>query len=137
MSEARFQRSAWGSRAARSPLLAVLAGAAVVRCIAALRTDAIFNDGPLFIALAQRFAAGEWRAALAHDYHPLYSLAIAFVEPLVSDWERAALLVSVTAGSAAVFCLYRFLDAAFDARVAWIGALLLAVHPYAVAYSSD
>jgi 4-amino-4-deoxy-L-arabinose transferase-like glycosyltransferase len=118
-------------------VVAVVALAAALRGIAAVRTEVMFNDGPLFIALAQRFSAGEWGAALVHDYHPLYSLAIALVHVVVGDWALAAILVSVVAGSAAVFFLYVFLADAFDERVAWVGALLLAVHPYALSYSSD
>jgi 4-amino-4-deoxy-L-arabinose transferase-like glycosyltransferase len=118
-------------------VVAVVTLAAVLRCIAAVRTEVMFNDGPLFIALAQRFSTGEWSAALVHDYHPLYSLAIALVHVVVGNWEQAGILVSVSAGTAAVFFLHVFLADAFDERVAWVGALLLAVHPYALSYSSD
>ena len=114
------------------PVLSLVAAAAVLRWVAWLRTAAMFNDGPLFLALARRMADGEWSAAVAHDYHPLYPLAIRLAYPLAGDWERAAAAVSVLAGAAAVALLYRFLRDAFDARVALVGAALLAVHPYAI-----
>ncbi len=119
------------------PVLSLVAAAAVLRWVAWLRTAAMFNDGPLFLALARRMADGEWSAAVAHDYHPLYPLAIRLAYPLAGDWERAAAAVSALAGAAAVALLYRFLRDAFDARVALVGAALLAVHPYAINFSCD
>ena len=120
-------------------LAALVAAAAALRWLAWERTVALYNDGPVFLGLAQLFAAGEWRAALAHPYHPLYPLAIAGTHALAPalPWEDAAALVSVVAGAASVALLHAFLRDAAGRTAAATGAALLAVHPYAVAYSSD
>lgn len=108
-----------------------------VRGIAAWRTAVIFNDGPSYLEVAARFHAGEWTSALGHAYHPLYPALTAIVAPWVGDFARAGVLVSVVAGSAAVLGLYAFLAHAFSRRVAVLGGLLLALHPYAVRFSSN
>jgi 4-amino-4-deoxy-L-arabinose transferase-like glycosyltransferase len=108
-----------------------------VRAVAYARTDVIFNDGPRFIGMARQMAAGEWSEALAHDYHPFYALLSSWAHVLVPDWELAGGLVSIVGGSLAVVALHALLRVAFDARVARIGALLLALHPYAIRFSAD
>jgi 4-amino-4-deoxy-L-arabinose transferase-like glycosyltransferase len=126
---------AWPFRA--SPVVVIAAVALLLRGIAWLRTGVLFNDGPIFIGLARLYSEGEFSAALSHDFHPLYSLAIAAVHALGPGWEQAAAGISILSGAAATICLYVFLRDGFDSRVAWIGALLLAVHPYALNFSSD
>jgi len=121
----------------RAGLAALAALAVAVRFAIWQRSAAMMNDGPAFIALAQDAAAGRLGELLAHPYHPLYPLAVALVRPLFASWEGAAAAVSVAAGAVAVACLYAFLRSAFGPGVAAIGALLLAVHPYAAPYSAD
>jgi len=111
--------------------------AAVLRTGAAMRTAAMFDDGPVFLELAQLMGEGEWSRALTHPYHPLYPFATFVFHGVVDDWERAALCVSIVSGSAAVVALYFFLRHAFDAQTARIGGLLLAVLPYAATFSAD
>ncbi len=134
---------AGGSRAAHVERREAIAVTAIVLLAALLRTlrweqnAVLFNDGPLFLELAQVLQAGDLRLALAHPYHPLYAMLIAALEPVAGSLERAGAALSILGGSAAVFALWAFLRSAFGARSAWIGALLLAVHPRAVEYSGD
>jgi hypothetical protein len=111
--------------------------AAALRAATALGLGLIMSDGPVFLGIAQDMAAGEWRRALEHAYHPLYPLATAAAYGLVGDWIAAGCLVSIAAGTAAVVALWALLRDAFDRRTAWIGAGMLAIHPYAIDYSSD
>jgi hypothetical protein len=106
--------------------------AAVARVVRWLQTAVMMNDGPIFIGLARQIHDGDWNAALIYEFHPLYPIAIALIEPLIGDWERAAVTVSVLAGALAVLALFVLLRDAFDRRVAAIGAFLLAVHPIAI-----
>ena len=122
-------RREWGFPAA----LAVLA--LVVRAVRWSQTAVMMNDGPEFIRLAQALAAGDWRTAASHPYHPLYPAAVAAAHALGLDWERAALAVSILAGAAAVVALYALLAEGFDRTVARIGAFLLAVQPVALELS--
>jgi 4-amino-4-deoxy-L-arabinose transferase-like glycosyltransferase len=125
-----------GARAGRV-IAALFLFALVVRVGAALRTAAIFNDGPTFIEIAAQMWQGDWAAAFAHQYHPLYPLLTAGAYALLGDLEHAALAVSLVAGALAVVALYLFLRRAFDETTARIGGVLLALHPYSVAFSSD
>lgn len=108
-----------------------------VRVVAAWRSAVIFNDGPSYLQVAALFYQGAYGKALAHPYHPLYPALTAAVAPLVGDFTRAGLLVSVVSGSLAVLGLYAFLARAFDPRTARLGGLMLALHPYAVRFSSN
>jgi len=123
-------------------VVGLLAVAAALRWIRWLRTDAMFNDGPLFLGLAEQMARGRWVEALAHDYHPLYPFAVLVTKltlgPLgLEGWDTAAAIVSVVGGSAAVLFLYLLLREGFGWPAAWLGAGLLAVHYRAVEYTSD
>jgi len=111
--------------------------ALVVRVLVAFRTSVIFEDGPHFLDSAKRFATGDFAGALAHPYHPMYSALIAAVQPLVGDFEVAALAVSVLGGTLAVAASFLFVRDAFDARSAALAAFLFAISPYAVRFTSD
>jgi 4-amino-4-deoxy-L-arabinose transferase-like glycosyltransferase len=129
--------STWVSSARPERSLAALfLLALVVRVGVAVRTDAIFNDGPRFLRLSELFAAGDWATALSDHYHPLYPLVTAAVSPLTGGMESAAIAVSILSGSIAVLALYAFVRWAFDARTAWIAGILLALHPYAAEFSA-
>ena len=117
---------------------AALFGLAVgVRAGAALQTAAIFNDGPLFLRVAGLFHRSEWSEALSHHYHPLYPFLVSLVARLTGELESAGVVVSVVAGALGVLALHTFLRRAFDARVAWVGGVLFALHPYAAIFSAD
>ncbi|NNL66536.1 MAG: hypothetical protein HKP30_09860 [Myxococcales bacterium] len=124
-------------RAPRWRLPAIVALALLCRGVAWQRAEAMMNDGPTFLALARGFAAGEWAGGFAHAFHPLYPLAIAAVKPAFADWETAAAAVSILSGGVAVIALHAFVRSAFGVGTAWVAALLLAVHPYAVPFSGD
>lgn len=111
---------------------AIVGLAALARVVRWLQTAVMMNDGPIFIRLARQIRDGDWNAALRYEFHPLYPIAIALVEPLTGDWERAAVAVSVIAGALSVLALFALLRDTFDRRVAAIGAFLLAVHPIAI-----
>jgi 4-amino-4-deoxy-L-arabinose transferase-like glycosyltransferase len=97
----------------------------------------MFNDGPIFIGLARMLSSGDFAAALTHPFHPLYPLAISVTQIFFERWDQAAVAVSILAGTASTAALFVFLRGAFNRQLAWIGALLFAVHPYAVAHSAD
>jgi 4-amino-4-deoxy-L-arabinose transferase-like glycosyltransferase len=100
-------------------------------------TDAIFADGPRFIEIAQAAGAGEWTAVFADDFHPLYPVLTAAVQPWFGDWENAAASVSIASGALAVVFLHGFVRDAYGAQPAWIAAAILALHPRVIDFSSD
>jgi hypothetical protein len=116
------------------PLFAV---AMAIRLGTFLRTAVIFNDGPVFLGIAEQMDAGRWAEAFAQDQHPLYPLLIVAAQSVQSTPFAAATAVSLLFGSLAVVALYAFLVQAWDRRIAVVGALLLAVNPYAARFSAD
>lgn len=118
-------------------IVALTVLAAVLRSLAWSRTGALFNDGPIFLGLAQLMDEGLYAQAVAHPYHPLYPLAARAVHVGFASWETAAVSVSVLAGAASVPLLYALLRSISGVRLAAVAAFVLAVHPYAVAHSSD
>ncbi len=118
--------------------LAVLFGVAfALRACAVTRTAVIFNDGPEFLRIAGDISNGAFAEALTHHYHPLYPACIALVSRLGIEPEAAAIGISVVSGSLAVLALYAFLRLAFGGSVAFVGAMMLALHPYAIRFSAD
>jgi len=124
-------------------LAALVAAAGVLRWVAWVRTAAIFDDGPRFLAIARALDAGAWPLALREAFHPLYPLATVGVHRALSladtaaGWETAGALVSVVASTAAVGFLFLFVRDAFGRAPAWAAAVLLAVHARAIEYGSD
>lgn len=118
-------------------IAALFALALLVRVVTAFQIKVIFNDGPIFLEIAEQLWEGAFATAFAHQYHPLYPLLVAGARFLVGELELAGLVVSLLAGSLAVVALYYFLRRAFDRQTAWIGGVLMALHPYAAEFSAD
>ncbi|MGH0034813.1 MAG: glycosyltransferase family 39 protein [Myxococcota bacterium] len=111
--------------------------AIAVRGVAWLRTAALFDDGPVFLSLAQSIVDGDGSSALRHPYHPLYPALVAGLSLLGPGLENAAAALSAAAGGAAVVAFALWLDEAFGRATAWTGGAILALHPYAVSFSCD
>ena len=115
----------------------ILLLAAAVRILRWQGLAVMFNDGPIFLALAQAIESGLPDQALAHPFHPLYSGLVALAHGPIASWETAGVFVSVLCGSLAVAALYFFVRELHGRAAAWIAALLFAVHPGAIEYTSD
>jgi 4-amino-4-deoxy-L-arabinose transferase-like glycosyltransferase len=133
----RVARAGALSRAELAALLLLLLAAGALRWLAWLRTAVLFNDGPRFLQMAQRIAAGDWGHALNETYHPLYPAAVALTHGVVADWETAAVLVSVAGGVASVLFLFLFVRDAFGTPTDWAAAALLTVHSRMIEFSAD
>lgn len=116
---------------------ALLVVAALVRAIAWSRTAVLFNDGPIFLALADALRAGRFADVLAHPQHPLYPAWIALLGLLSLPAESAAVGVSIAGGLLAVAAIFWMAWSRFGREVAWISAWVVALHPYVVDFSSD
>ncbi len=117
--------------------LALGLAAAGVRAIAWQRTAALFDDGPIFLALAQALLDGQAADVVQHPYHPLYPALIAIGGWIGLELETAAAWISILSGGATVVAFALWLDEAFDRRTAWVGGTILSLHPYAVSFSAD
>ncbi|MBW2244364.1 MAG: glycosyltransferase family 39 protein [Deltaproteobacteria bacterium] len=118
-------------------LAGIVALAAAVRILRWQGLAVMFNDGPIFLALAEAIESGLPDQALAHPFHPLYSALVAGVHGPIANWETAAVFVSIACGSLAVGVLYLFVRDLHGRAAAWIAALLFAVHPGAIEYTGD
>ena len=115
----------------------VLLLAATVRVLRWHAVAVMFNDGPVFLALAQAIAAGQTEQALQHPFHPLYPALVALGHLTGMGWETSGVAVSVLGGTLAVALLHGFVRRAHGPRAALVAALLLAVHPGAIEYTGD
>jgi len=122
-------------------LAAAVVVAVAIRWLRWESTAVLFNDGPVFLALARAAAAGDWASLLAHPFHPLYPLATAAVHamgsPIGLGWESAGALTSALAGGGAVLALYAFVRRAFGPLEGIVAASLLALHATAIEQSGD
>lgn len=115
----------------------LLALAAAVRAFAWSRTAVLFNDGPIFLALADALRAGRFADVLAHPQHPLYPALVAGLEMFSISPEVAAISVSIAGGLLSIGAIFWMAWARFGREVAWISAWVVALHPWAVDFSSD
>ncbi len=115
----------------------ILLLALAIRAFAWSQTAAIFNDGPIFLAMAEAITEGRLADVLAHPYHPLYPALIALVSLFSVNFETAGVVVSILGGLLSIGALFYFVRDSFGGPVAWVAAWILALHPWAVDFSSD
>ncbi|HEY7675834.1 MAG TPA: glycosyltransferase family 39 protein [Candidatus Methylomirabilis sp.] len=89
-------------------------------------------DSAVYFEMAAHLRAGQWAAALAYPYPPLYALLIALVQTVIPSAEAAGLLITLAADLLVLWPLIGITRAAAGERAAWGAALLWAIHPYAV-----
>lgn len=118
-------------------LVGVLAVAAGMRAIAWSNTAVLFNDGPIFLAMAAALREGHVERVLDHPQHPLYPALVAAVEGLGLAPETAAVCVSLGGGLLAIAAIFRLAWSRFGPACAWGSAWLVALHPWAVDFSAD
>jgi hypothetical protein len=119
------------------PLTVLVAIAVLVRIVAWMRTPVLFNDGPVFLSIAEAVGEGRWGDVLAHPYHPLYPACIHLFSTSGLSPENAAIAVSIFGAAIGIIALHALLRRAFGLDIAWLGAWMLALHPWAVDFSAD
>ena len=108
-----------------------------VRIYLSFFTYVIKNDSVAFMQNAKYFASGDFASGLGHDYHPLYSLIMAVLYKVVPDMELSGTIISVLFGTLTVIVFYLIGKSAFDRKISFVSAIILAFHPYAVRFSAD
>jgi hypothetical protein len=106
--------------------------ALAMRALAWFRTDPVAFDSAVYFEMAAHLRAGQWSAALAYPYPPLYAILIAVVQTVIPSAEAAGLLITLAADLLVLWPLVGIARAAAGERAAWGAALLWAIHPYAV-----
>ncbi len=115
-----------------APVWLILACALVVRALVLLRTDPVAFDSALYFEMAEQMRAGQWAAALAYDFPPLFPALIAGIQSLGVGAGTAGLFVALAADLLVIFPLAAVARAAAGETAAWAAAFLWAIHPYAV-----
>jgi len=106
-----------------------LCTSAALKTMLALFNKPFNSDGVLYISAAQHFAAGHFRDGLELFPMPLYSLIITAVHFIVSNWEVAAKLISITSVVLATIPLYLLTTELFNRKAAFWACLAFAVSP--------
>ena len=101
-----------------------------------IRADLIVeNDGPYYIALAERLLAGNWIGALNDYWSQFYPIMIALISFFTKDTELAARLVSALCGAALVPVVWLLVKEIADSSSANIAALLIVFQPWLIVSS--
>jgi hypothetical protein len=93
-------------------------------------------DGVVYAGLARQLAAGHLRAGLSTYFPPLYPALVALSSLVFRDAEFAGRFVSVAAGALTVLPAYVIAREWYGVRVAQLAAVVVALHPVLVYYSS-
>ncbi len=128
----------------RRPLAVILLLALALRLWVAAHVSVIAGDGITRIGIARAFQEGGLAAGMAAAntntvaYHPFNPLVIRCLAPLVGgDLERAGFADSILFGVLAVLGMYLLAREAFGEREGLLAALVWALLPNAVHFSSD
>ena len=111
---------------------AFLARLLLVVCV----EQVITPDGVGYVALARELAAGQIAAGMSTYWPPLYPALVALSTLVFGDVEFAGRFVSVVAGSLVVLPVYALARVDYGKRVARLAALMAALHPLLVYYST-
>ena len=119
-------------------LLTLLGLAAAIRVYLYFHTYLVSMDGAFqFIPLAKLFAEGNFKAALGHGQLPLYPILIALLSKTGLDFETSGRLVSLIFSLMTVFPLYFLGKKIFNSKIAFVGCMFFAIHPYLARFSVD
>lgn len=125
-------------------LWVILITALVVRVYTGLTTFVISTDAVQYIDQARNLVEGRFgmidyseTIGLRSSYHPLYPFLIAVTYKCINNYEISAKVVSVVMGVSLITVVYVIGKRIFDARIAFLCALLLAFHPYTSRLSAE
>lgn len=92
----------------------------------------ITPDGVYYATLGEKMASGDLYGGISAYWSPLYSFLIALVYFFVQDSEFAGRLVSVIAGALVVIPVYLLIFKFYGRAAAYIGTILVVIHPLLV-----
>jgi hypothetical protein len=132
----RVQVNQWLTGETRS-LAGWVVVAFLLRCFFLWRVEqAISPDGVAYVRLGRKLVAGNFHEGLSAYWSPLYPLLVGLSSLIFRDAEFAGRFVSVVAGSLLVIPAHRLMRRCYGERVALIGAVIIALHPLLIYYST-
>jgi 4-amino-4-deoxy-L-arabinose transferase-like glycosyltransferase len=108
--------------------------ALILRLILLFWPEVIHNDGAEYVRAARLIHSGDWLGGMAP---PLYPFLIYLTDFLVGDYERAAILVSLAAGTLLVLPVYALAQEIANRQTARLAAVLTVVQPALYLYSGS
>ena len=114
----------------KNGLLYIICISVILKAFLFASDSMINNDGLLYIAAAQDFAAGHFKEGLSVFPMPFYSLLIAIVHFLIPDWAIAARLVSASFIVFTLIPLYLLTKELFDQKAAFWACLAFTLAPF-------
>jgi hypothetical protein len=129
------------ARRLRDSVVLFVAGCGLVafalRLLLVLSVESVISpDGVVYAGLGRSLAAGNFAGALNPFYPPLYPLLVGLSSLVFRDVEFAGRFVSVVAGALLVVPTYALARDSYGERVARLAALIIALHPLLIYYSS-
>lgn len=118
------------SAESKNGLLYIICISVILKAFLFASDSMINNDGLLYIAAAQDFAAGHFKEGLSVFPMPFYPLLIAIVHFLIPDWAAAARVISVTFIVFTLIPLYLLTKELFDRKAAFWACLAFALAPF-------
>ena len=114
----------------KSGLLYIICISVILKAFLFASDSMINNDGLLYIAAAQDFAAGHFKEGLSVFPMPFYPLLIAIIHFLIPDWAAAARVISVTFIVFTLIPLYLLTKELFGRKAAFWACLAFAIAPF-------
>ena len=96
----------------------------------------IIADGVYYATMGKHLVAGNLQEGLSTFWPPLYPLLVGLSSLVFRDIETGGKFVSVLAGSVLVIPLYSLIRVLYGKEAAFIGAVLVAIHPTLIHYST-
>ncbi len=122
-----------------NPLFLIVLTGLIFRLIAWYNTCIVNPDAAVYIAQAKALYNNSYSAILTTrlGYLSIYSLCIALLFPLFSNWIITATLISIFFGTMTIIPLYFFLKKYLDRQYALMTTLIMATLPVFVSRSVD
>lgn len=113
----------------KNGLIYIICISAMLKAFLLTSDSLVNNDGLLYIAAAQEFAAGHFKEWLTAFPMPFYPMLIGIVHFLIPDWVAAARVLSITFIVFALVPLYWLSEEIFDRKAAFWACLAFAIAP--------
>jgi 4-amino-4-deoxy-L-arabinose transferase-like glycosyltransferase len=113
----------------KQDLLIIISLSLALKLLISMFTEAINNDGVVYITAAQEFARGHFKEGFSISRMPFYPLLIVLFHSIVPNWVAAARLVSLLTSVLTIIPLYLLTKALFDQKAAFWACVAFAISP--------
>jgi hypothetical protein len=101
-----------------------------------LRLQPLNPDSVYYASLGKHLVSGNLQEGLSTFWPPLYPLLVGLSSLVFEDIETGGTFVSLLAGSVLVIPVYSLIRVLYGRNAAFVGAVLVAIHPTLIQYST-